>query len=38
MYFPEDVGEALVDMLAARIPMNEVKQDAIDHLLARLRL
>lgn len=38
MYFPEAVGEALVDMLAARIPMNEVKQDAIDHLLARLRL
>jgi hypothetical protein len=38
MYFPEEVGEALVDMLAARIPMNEVKQDAIDHLLARLRL
>lgn len=38
MYFPEEVGETLVDMLAARIPMNEVKQDAIDHLLARLRL
>ncbi len=38
MYFPEEVGEDLVDMLAARLPMNEVKQDAIDHFLARLRL
>lgn len=38
MYFPEEIGEGLVDMLAARLPMNEVKQDAIDHFLARLRL
>ncbi|MEO5949689.1 MAG: hypothetical protein ABIP74_04760 [Candidatus Saccharimonas sp.] len=36
--FPEEVGEGLVDMLAARIPMNEVKPDAIDRILARLRL
>jgi hypothetical protein len=38
MYFPEEVGEELVDMLAARIPMNEVKPDAIDRFLARIRL
>jgi len=38
MYFPEDVGESLVDMLAARIPMEEVKPDTIDRILARLRL
>jgi hypothetical protein len=38
LYFPEEVGEGLVDMLAARLPMNEVKQDAVDRFLARLRL
>jgi len=38
LYFPEEVGESLVDMLAARVPMNEVKPDAIDRILARLRL
>lgn len=38
MYFPEEVGEDLVDMLAARLPMSEVRQDAIDRFLARLRL
>jgi len=38
LYFPEDVGESLVDMLAARVPMDEVKPDAIDRVLARLRL
>lgn len=38
MYFPEEVGEGLVDMLAARLPMKEVKPDAIDRFLARLRL
>ena len=38
IYFPESVGEPLVDMLAARLPMNDVKPDFIDSLLARLRL
>jgi hypothetical protein len=38
MYFPEEVGEGLVDMLVARLPMNEVKLDAIDRFLARMRL
>ena len=38
LYFPEEVGEDLVDMLAARLPMNEVNPDAVDRFLARLRL
>ena len=38
LYFPENVGEKLVDMLASRLPMQEVKLDAIDRLLARLHL
>lgn len=36
--FPEDVGEGLVDMLAARLPMQEVSPDLVDRLLAKLRL
>lgn len=38
VYFPEDVGESLVDMLAARLPMQEVKLDVIDRLLKKLRI
>jgi hypothetical protein len=38
IYFPEEIGEQLVDMLAARLPMKEVKPDFIDRLLERLRL
>jgi hypothetical protein len=38
LYFPEEVGEKLVDMLAERLPMNDAKPDAIDRILARLRL
>lgn len=38
IYFPVDVGEKLVDMLASRLPMKEVAPDAIDRLLARLHL
>lgn len=38
VYFPAEVGEQLVDMFAARLPMKEVKPDAIDKLLARLRI
>ena len=38
VYFPEEVGEPLVDMLAARLPMQEVKLDAIDRLLKKLRI
>ena len=38
LYFPEEVGEQLVDMLAERLPMKEVAPDAIDRLLAKLHL
>lgn len=38
VYFPEEVGEQVVDMLAQRLPMKEVNPDIIDRLLARLRL
>lgn len=38
IYFPEEVGEQLVDMLAERLPMKEIQPDAIDKLLAKLHL
>ena len=38
IYFPEESGEKIVDMLAARLPMKEVKPDFIDKLLAKLHL
>ena len=38
IYFPEEIGEQLVDMLASRLPMKEIEADAIDRLLARLHL
>jgi hypothetical protein len=38
LYFPEEVGEPLVDMLAARLPMKEVEPDLIDKILAKLHL
>ncbi|MBC7764177.1 hypothetical protein H7Y29_00515, partial [Microbacteriaceae bacterium] len=38
IYFPEEVGETLVDMLAARLPMKETAPDLIDRILARLHL
>ena len=38
VYFPEEVGEQLVDMLAARLPMQEVQLDTIDRLLKKLRI
>ncbi len=37
-YFPEEVGEPLVDMLAARLPMQDHSPDFIDRLLAKLRI
>jgi hypothetical protein len=37
-YFPEEVGEPLVDMLAARLPMQPHQPDAIDKLLTKLRI
>ncbi|MBP6038005.1 MAG: hypothetical protein KA604_01560 [Candidatus Saccharimonas sp.] len=38
IYFPEETGEQLVDMLAARLPMKEGSADFIDRILARLKL
>ncbi len=38
VYFPEEVGEVVVDMMAARLPMHEIRLDPIDRLLRRLRI
>lgn len=38
VYFPEEAGEAVVDLLAARLPMHEIKLDPIDRLIRFLRI
>jgi hypothetical protein len=38
VYFPEEVGEKIVDILGARLPMGTFKLDAIDILVRKLRL
>lgn len=38
IYFPDEAGEAIVDMLAARLPMHEVRLDPIDRLIRRLHI
>lgn len=38
VYFPEDKGEAIVDTLAARLPMQEQQPDPIDKLIRKLRI
>lgn len=38
VYFPEEAGEAIVDMLAARLPMRELRLDAVDRIIRKLRL
>lgn len=38
VYFPEEAGEAIVDMLAARLPMREVHLDAVDQIIRKLRI
>ncbi len=38
IYFPEEIGEQLVDFLAARLPMKEVSPDVVDRLLNRIHL
>lgn len=38
IYFPEDKGEAIVDVLAARLPMEESHLDFIDQLIKKLRI
>lgn len=38
VYFPEEVGEKIVDILGARLPMETLKLDMIDIIVRRLRL
>jgi hypothetical protein len=38
VYFPEEVGERIVDILGARLPMKTIQLDLMDHLIRRLRL
>ena len=38
VYFPEEAGEAIVDMLGARIPMQELSLDLVDRLIRKLRI
>lgn len=36
--FPQEAGEAIVDMLAARLPMKEVQLDTVDRIIKKLHL
>ena len=38
VYFPEDAGEKIVDIFGARLPMQDLKLDAIDVIVRKLRL
>lgn len=38
VYFPENVGEQLVDMLGTRLPMRELHLDFVDRLIRKLRI
>jgi len=38
VYFPEEAGEAIVDMLGARLPMQELHLDIIDRIIRKLRI
>jgi hypothetical protein len=38
VYFPEGSGEAIVDALGARLPMQEVKLDFLDKIVKFLRI
>ena len=38
IYFPSDSGEAIVDALGARLPMEEVKLDFLDKIVNFLRI
>ena len=38
VYFPEEAGEAIVDMLGARLPMQELHLDVVDQIVRKLRL
>lgn len=38
IYFPEESGEAIVDMLGARLPMQELHLDLVDKIIRKLRI
>jgi hypothetical protein len=38
VYFPEEAGEAIVDMLGSRLPMQELHLDVIDRVIRKLRI
>lgn len=38
VYFPEEAGEAIVDLLGQRLPMENLKLDVIDIVVRKLRL
>jgi len=38
VYFPDEVGEKIVDILGLRLPMKPLKLDAVDILIRKLRL
>jgi hypothetical protein len=38
VYFPEEAGEQIVDILGQRLPMETLKLDLIDILVRKLRL
>jgi len=38
VYFPDDAGEKIVDILGQRLPMEELKLDVIDIVVRKLRL
>ena len=37
VYFPENKGEEIVNMFGKRLPMEEVRLDAIDKIVKKLR-
>ena len=38
LYFSEKEGEKIVDMLGARLPMQEIKPDALEKLIRMIKL
>lgn len=38
VYFPEEAGEAIVDMLGARLPMQKLHLDIVDKVIRKLRI
>ena len=38
IYFSEAEGEKIVDMLGARLPMQEIKPDALEKLIRLIKL